>query len=105
MPPQVSRRWERVRRMGRSRFIRMYGVFGWGLVTGLISSLWMVFGGFNAGNIRPSLLIFVAVVTVPAMMAAGYLWGWWMWTMCEARYARRSARRANPPREGTGWNG
>jgi hypothetical protein len=73
-------RWEATRSKGRSRFIWLFGVVWWGVVTGLMWAVMMAW--MHGWNELPLLLPF-ALIGVPI---GGYFWGAWMWNRIEKQY-------------------
>lgn len=84
------RRWERMRANGRSAFVWRNGVVGWGLPAAIVTALYKVIDAQGLAwpvTLSPALrhaLVLIALV-FPAL---GYVFGGWLWTQGEARYAR-----------------
>ena len=81
-------RWEKIRSMGRERFVRKYGVFRWGLPSGILFSLLMPIVELHRGKFEAGLIITTAILSVPAFMCGGILHGRTMWIFMEWRYHR-----------------
>jgi hypothetical protein len=80
--------WERTRRLGRTRFVWLYGVCGVGLAFGCLSAAMQL---AERHHPTPELLAVVALAFGPV---AGYIWGRILWAGMEARYlAARGADR------------
>jgi len=73
-------RWTQTRQMGRTKFIWLRGVLGWGVTTAVLSSLIMtVFQGFPTFLFR----LGIAMILFPI---GGYFWGIWVWELAEKQY-------------------
>ncbi len=81
-------KWEQTRQMGRNRFILFYGVFGWGVLTALLSTLWMYF------LIRDDVLI-LFVTSIILFPIGGYFWGYYMWRLSEKKYRQYLEKRGS----------
>ncbi|MEM6798040.1 MAG: hypothetical protein AAF589_00870 [Planctomycetota bacterium] len=73
-------RWEKTRARGRNRFIRVYGVLGWGVSTAVF---WSIFMTFVQGWERLLQVLPFALVAFPI---GGYFFGSWAWKVSENRY-------------------
>ena len=82
MKPTVKQleQWARIRRRGRESYIWYYGVFGWGLTTGVG---WAFFMALTQGWDRLPLLMILALIIFPI---GGYVFGVIMWKVLEKRY-------------------
>ncbi|MHB1224372.1 MAG: hypothetical protein ACYC2G_10070 [Gemmatimonadaceae bacterium] len=85
-------RWERLRSQGRSHFVWRHGVAGWGIPAAILT---MAYKLFEARGLAWSLstplstdLRHAFALIAIAFPALGYLFGGWLWTQGEARYAR-----------------
>ncbi len=74
-------KWERVRAKGKRRFVIRRGVLGWGLGTGILSSVLLAVEG--APSFHPWLELPVAMLV---FAAGGYFWGSWMWDILDRQY-------------------
>lgn len=83
MTPKQLEQWGRVRRKGRTRYIWVYGVLGWGVTTGVAWSLAMT--AMEGDWDRLPILMPGAVV---AFMIGGYFFGRWTWRIAENQYER-----------------
>ncbi len=75
-------RWERVRAKGRSRYIWLSGVLGWGLPVAVAWSIAMTGfrGGWSLTNYDFTLLGSYLLPALILFPIGGYLWGaciWW----------------------------
>ncbi len=72
-------KWAITRKKGMLRFVLLYGVLGWGLITAVLYSILMwLFSDIGLHRILPlSLLIFPV---------GGVLWGCIMWWLSERGY-------------------
>ncbi|HEX6631846.1 MAG TPA: hypothetical protein VF048_12185 [Gemmatimonadaceae bacterium] len=98
------RRWERLRAHGRSTFVWRNGVIGWGLPAAIVTALYKVVDaqGLAWPVTLSSGLRHALVVIALVFPALGYVFGGWLWTQGEARYARL---RGEPRREAEGGAG
>jgi hypothetical protein len=80
MTPKQAERWARVREKGRTRFVWIRGVFGWGIPVAVFWSIWM---GWIQGWDRLWILTPLALVLFPI---GGYFWGVVMWRKFESAY-------------------
>ncbi len=81
---QSVRKWKQIRSRGRTRFILVRGMLGWG---GLTAAFWFAFMMAN-GNM-PIKTIMIGVVFFPL---AGLLWGWWVWKISERQFNPDSSK-------------
>ena len=65
--------WHRVYKQGRSRFIWVRGVLGWGVPTAIV---WSAIMAWSEGWTKFLQLLPIALITFPI---GGYFWGAWMW--------------------------
>jgi len=79
-------RWASIREGGRRRYIVLTGVFGWGLLTALLSTVAGQLTG--APGPFPGRLA-IALVMFPL---SGILWGALMWSLGERRYLEWSVK-------------
>ena len=84
-------RWEKMRERGRRHVVRRYGVFGWGLTTGLLCAAWMLVRHLNSGEFDRGLIILIALFAVPCFMLSGVLFGHFLWLLMEWQYKRAKA--------------
>ncbi|MBN9120397.1 MAG: hypothetical protein J0I06_14775 [Planctomycetes bacterium] len=80
MTPKQIEQWAKTRQMGRTRFIWLRGVCGWGLTVGIA---WAVVMAAVQGWDRLPILLALAVVGFPI---GGYFFGVFTWRACEKRY-------------------
>lgn len=78
-------KWAKTRQMGRSRYVWLFWVLGWGLATGAIWSLLMA---FEKGWGQWPMFFFLGMIGFPV---GGYFLGRTMWRITEKKYLR-----ANP---------
>ena len=74
------RRWQKAREGGKTRFVLLFGVAGWGLLTALLFSMIPLLFGNSFDWFRAAL----AFVLFPV---GGIFWGTYMWSHMEKRYA------------------
>ena len=79
-----SEKWAKTSKLGRTRFVWRYGVFGWGVTTAIVFSL--ILGIQNGWDgflfqLIPALIIFPL---------GGILWGRIMWKLLESRNAKEN---------------
>ncbi|HVL12023.1 MAG TPA: hypothetical protein VM529_05630 [Gemmata sp.] len=80
-------RWEKMRKMGRTRYVWLVGVLGWGVATG---STWAVTMAAVQGWDRLPTLLTLALIGFPI---GGYFFGAWTWKVCEAQYQKALAEK------------
>lgn len=80
-------KWRQTRKMGKVRFLLVYGSIFWGIPTGVISSLVTTLNG-DTGS---SLLLLLAI-NIPIFFLTGALWGYLMWCWFEASYKKELAK-------------
>ena len=88
MNPKQVERWARIRQMGRTRYIWLHGVLGWGLTVGVV---WAVIMAASRGWDRLPILLALAVIGFPI---GGYFFGVVTWKTSEKQFAE--ATRNNP---------
>jgi hypothetical protein len=84
MTPRQLQRWAATRARGRSRFIWLFGVLGWGIPMVILWTAFMV-RGFGLPSIP--VIPFAAI----AFPLGGYVWGAAMWWMAEAAFQKAVA--------------
>ncbi|AQT67166.1 hypothetical protein STSP2_00309 [Anaerohalosphaera lusitana] len=73
-----KKRWAKMRKMGKRKFVLVYGVLFWGLLGGLIYSLdWKTFTFDSVGDVVRGVIIFTI---------CGALFGLLLWLQAESRY-------------------
>lgn len=85
-------RWARTRALGRRAFLWRYGVAGWGLPAGALTTAYHILRvrastpgmQLSVAAVRPLWLSIVALFVVCGLV--GYLLGAWLWDYCEARF-------------------
>ena len=91
MSPEQARRWAQTRQKGRTRFVWLIGVLGWGLAMGLCFPVAVAaVGSFLPDNIMPGwerlpVLLAWSLIICPI---AGYFVGLCCWQAAESQYAR-----------------
>lgn len=79
--------WSRRRRMGRLRFILIFGVLAGGLPASLghtaADLMWMPIGN---GKARSYAEIVSMIILFSLIGGIGF--GWWLWASCEREYRR-----------------
>lgn len=86
----LEKRWERIRKGGAVRFVLMWGVLYWGLLTAVLASA--ITALFGSAGFLESLRW--GIVGFPI---AGALWGAFMWAHFESRYRREHHDLSNKP--------
>ena len=93
MTDEQLARWEKTRKMGRTKFVWLVGVLGWGVGTG---SLWAVAtAALRNWEDLPRLLA-LALVGFPI---GGYFFGTLVWKSSESRYQKALAEKQEKERE------
>lgn len=82
------KRWEKTRSRGRTRFVWLNSVVGWGIPVGLFWAVWMMFWEegfvFSEWSLRSFLIsLGVAIVFFPL---TGYFGGISSWNVMEKKY-------------------
>ncbi len=75
-------KWAKIRRMGRSRYVRNHWVLGWGLTVAIVWSFWMA---FEKGWGQLPIFLVLALIGFPF---GGYFLGRMMWRLSEKQYLR-----------------
>ena len=91
MTLQNAERWEKTRRLGRRRFVWLFGVLG-GLLLAVGMTFFFRYGGVDLDAPR----IFYPAGWILALIG-GYIWGAGLWWWMEQRYA--AARQQRPEAE------
>jgi hypothetical protein len=89
-------RWEKLRKMGRTRFIWLYGVLAWGVSVGVMWALGMT--AANGDWERLPVTLGIALVGFPI---GGYFFGALMWKMSEAAYRKAVEEKEQDGEEST----
>ena len=79
-PEKAHRNWAKLRAKGRSHFVYVNGVLGWG---GSMFAI-MALGPVLSGTAVPSATYFAGAFLRWAI--AGYIFGVWVWRMSEKRF-------------------
>jgi hypothetical protein len=79
-----SEKWVKLSKMGRSRFVLLYGVLGWGVPTAILFSL---LRGYERGWAEFPVNLVLSLIMFPL---AGIVWGRWMWKFLERRHGKAS---------------
>jgi hypothetical protein len=74
----ASEKWAKVREGGRTRYVLVYGVCLWGVLTGSMMAAFLYV--FRDESVLGSLSF------IPAMMIAGIVYGRLTWQMAERRH-------------------
>lgn len=82
MRPKQFEKWTETRKMGRSRFIWLYGVLGWGLIAGVP---WSVLMAFQQGWERLPYLFIAGITGFPI---GGYFFAALIWKISEKKYTQ-----------------
>jgi hypothetical protein len=87
-PAPVDRRWQRIRAKGRSRFIWVWGVLGYGLTTAVVSSVVRIVH-------RDSNFVTEFGCALVPSLVCGYFFGLVMWKSNERQYHRAIRNRGH----------
>lgn len=70
--------------MGRTRYILLFGVLGWGLLTAALFTVWIYFrmGPLNLVKLVLPFILFPI---------GGYFWGAFMWSTMKKRFDRSTS--------------
>ena len=79
MKQKEIEQWSTVRQKGRTRYILLNGMLGWGLFM-FVAMNFLV----NRGSKEPAMLL----VSLAVWMAGGALFGYTNWVMSEKRYQK-----------------
>ena len=82
--------------MGRTRYIWLVGVLGWGVATG---SMWAVAMAAMQGWDRLPVLLAIALVGFPI---GGYFFGAWVWKASSRSTSKRRPRSLESDEKGNG---
>ncbi len=74
--------WAKTRQAGRQRFVWIFGVATWGILTGL---MWSIFMAWSKGWEQWPIFLGFGLIGFPI---GGYFWGQWMWKAQENAYLR-----------------
>jgi hypothetical protein len=85
MTEKQREKWSKTRKKGRTRFIWLYGVVGWGVVTGVLWAAAMAFQGLG----HLPLLLPLALIVFPI---GGFFFGRKMWTTFEDQFQEAALR-------------
>jgi hypothetical protein len=89
MSARQIKKWRQTRQMGRSRFIWVRGVLGWGVPTAIFWSFLM------AGTRADTSFIGYFVTGIVLFPVGGYFWGIWVWKNSECQYLSQRSRDAS----------
>lgn len=84
MSPKQFEKWAKIREKGRTRYIWVNGVLGWGLTTGV---LWAVVMAALQGWKHLALFLTLAAIGFPI---GGYFFGRWTWSLFEKQFEQAS---------------
>jgi type II restriction/modification system DNA methylase subunit YeeA len=82
---QRNLKWEKTKQRGRKEFLFRYGVFGWGLWSGVLFLI--INEGMSINSFKFS---FTTVLYIALFMVGGYIWGIFMWSWMERLYGNRT---------------
>jgi hypothetical protein len=77
-------KWAKIRQTGRSRFVWLYCVVGWGLTTGAV---WAVLMAFEKGWPELPMFLILGLIGFPI---GGFFLGRWMWKRNERDFNNAS---------------
>ena len=86
MTKKERERWEKVRKMGRTRYVWVMGVLGWGVTVGVAWSVGMT--AMSGDWDRLPLTLGIALVGFPI---GGWFFGHFTWKAAEKRYEKALA--------------
>lgn len=84
-----AQRLERTLAQGRTRFILLRGVLGWGLTTGVA---WSVLTSLTLEDSNLGVALPLALIMFPL---GGYFWGAFMWRFLTKQNAKRQEQQPN----------
>jgi hypothetical protein len=79
--PKSAAKWEKTRSKGKSHFVWLYGVMGWGLWMFVFTAVWNYFRHPDSLSQR----LIINAIMWPIM---GYCWGAVMWGISEKTYKK-----------------
>jgi hypothetical protein len=79
--PKSAAKWEKNRAKGKSHFVWLYGVLGWGF------PMFVFMTAFNYHR-NPNSLALTLIINTIVWPIAGYGWGAWMWAINERAYKK-----------------
>lgn len=93
MNPKQREKWSRIRRLGKLRYMIIYGIFFWGLPVGVFYVLitTLIDNNFSIQPILESALLrrlffaklFISITLFPT---CGLAVSWWLWDYNEKKY-------------------
>lgn len=93
MNPQQRQKWAQIRRMGKYRYLLVYGILLWGVPVALCYAVatTLVDNGFSIQPVLSSPLLrrlFVAKVFISLLLfpVGGSGVAWWLWEYYEKKY-------------------
>lgn len=84
MKARQALRWERIRQVGRRRFVLYYGVLGMGLIGGLLYSLIDLLYHHKPFSWEEFM---IPLIVFPL---GGICWGNWLWKRSESEYKKNA---------------
>ncbi len=88
-------RWQSIRQGGRTSFIWMQGVLGYGVVMAVVMAIVLtLFNMIGGGGFDPHFLVRQLVIDLIFFPLVGYGWGAWVWSRTEKRYQQEKAKLA-----------
>jgi hypothetical protein len=79
-----TEKWAKTTALGRSRFVWLYGVLGWGVPTAILFSL------IQAIQLGWDEFFFQLIPALVLFPLGGILWGRLMWKFMESRYGKEN---------------
>jgi hypothetical protein len=79
-------KWEKIRAKGKWRFVMLYGVLCFGMLSFVLGGLFGYFffqSGFDLKRLLPEVMGFLVM---------GFFWGWMMWRINENKYRESGDR-------------
>jgi hypothetical protein len=89
MLPSDEEKWARARRLGRKRFVWLYGVLGWGVPTAILFS---ILRAYAEGWEQLPVILAISLAIFPL---GGIVFGRVMWRCLERMNARSPAASSN----------
>ena len=94
--PQQREKWNKIRQLGRQKYILQYWILGWGISTTLASIILQFFSSganFHGFFTKDLLPIFCSQLII--MMVLGYGVGHFRWSQLERRFAPKKPTKKN----------
>jgi len=82
-------RWKKLRSKGKKHFVLMHGVIGWGVVMAVAMPFvtWLL-NSIDPDPLHPPDHVKTVLLAFLIFPIGGYIWGAFIWSVMEKRYAR-----------------